>query len=330
MYRRRRCTSSALVCDSIRIAAHLKRSISFVVEMEDLPQATTQLRVASPDGLDRRRKTKIANALHQFRQTVTQHNFNTIRIMVGGLTGKGGRIGPLSRNLGPLPASVVLPRVILRDDIRAELIRQARLDGVCHQAVDPQARAEFLVAVRNRILEENVDRALEVFPPPDLEYLCTLVSGIIGTGLPFHQDCGQFAFVSSFRDHSLARIMNVDVPLRNDEDHDDEDHDDEDHDDEEHDDEDPMAPGNEFDDIWEDWEIAVAFRIGVGIRGWGGSYALFCRNEGHKQWRWRYGVHDEDWYSDVYDSVEEFLEFYAHFKEEHPNQIKRYLLLPRS
>jgi hypothetical protein len=45
------------------------------------------------------------------------------------------------------------------------------------------------------------------------------------------------------------------------------------------------------------------------------SFALYCRNENNEQWKRRYGVHDEDWRSDANDSVEEFLGFYAHFKE---------------
>jgi hypothetical protein len=39
-------------------------------------------------------------------------------------------------------------------------------------------------------------------------------------------------------------------------------------------------------------------------------------NEDNEQQKWRYGVHDEDWRSDLYDSVEEFLNFYAHFNEQ--------------
>jgi hypothetical protein len=30
--------------------------------------------------------------------------------------------------------------------------------------------------------------------------------------------------------------------------------------------------------LWEEWEIAIAFKIGGGPRGWGGSYALYCKS----------------------------------------------------
>jgi hypothetical protein len=41
------------------------------------------------------------------------------------------------------------------------------------------------------------------------------------------------------------------------------------------------------------------------------------------KWKWRYGVHDEDWCSDVYDIVEEFLGFYAHFKEQTEEGVRK-------
>ncbi|RKL08344.1 hypothetical protein BFJ71_g1634 [Fusarium oxysporum] len=37
--------------------------------------------------------------------------------------------------------------------------------------------------------------------------------------------------------------------------------------------------------LWEEWEIAISFKIGGSPRGWGGSYALYCKNEGRDQWK---------------------------------------------
>lgn len=74
--------------------------------------------------------------------------------------------------------------------------------------------------------------------------------------------------------------------------------------------------------LWEEWEIAIAFRIGGGPRSWGGSYALYCKNKDREQWKWRYGVHDEEWYSDVHENVEGLFGFYAHFNEQTEEELE--------
>ena len=73
--------------------------------------------------------------------------------------------------------------------------------------------------------------------------------------------------------------------------------------------------------LWEEQEIAIAFKIGGGPCGWGGSYALYCKN-GREQWKQRYGVHDEEWYSDVYENVEGFFGFYVHFNKQTEEELE--------
>jgi hypothetical protein len=223
--------------------------------------------------MDEERRTKIATALHQYRETVSQHSFFLLRILVEGMeaqplppecsasVAQKLRIKEFRRYLqGAVPESVKSPRDLLNDDVRAELIRRAGLDGVSHYPVILKQREEYFAAVRTRIAEKNVEVA--EFPPADLEYLCTLVSGITGPGLPYHREAQQFAFVSSIEDEELKYMVeNVTVPIRDDE----------------------GGGYNELTDIWGDWEIAIAFKIGGGPRGWGGSYALYCRNEGNEQ-----------------------------------------------
>ncbi|CZR64668.1 uncharacterized protein PAC_14566 [Phialocephala subalpina] len=183
-----------------------------------------------------------------------------------------------------VPESVTSPRDILKDDVRAEMIKRAGLDGVYGHLVNLKQREEYFAAIRTRI-PENVEVA--EFPPADLEYLCTLVSGITGPGLPYHREMKQFDFVSPIDEHQLEDMVEVvTVPIRNVE-----------------------GDSNELTFIWEDWDIAVAFKIGGGPRSWGGSYALYCRHEENKEWKWRYGVHDEDWRSHVYDSVDHHKHF---------------------
>jgi len=186
------------------------------------------------------------------------------------------------------------------------------LDGVTHSPINLKQREEYFAAIRTRI-PENVE--LAEFPPPDLAYLCTLVSGITGPGISYHHDAQQFAFISPIENEQQLEEMveAVVVPIRDDGSGR------------------PPEPSdfgvtyNQLTDIWTDWEIAVSFKIGGGPR-WGGSYALYCRREEEdhdEPLKWRYGVHDEDWQSDVYDSVEEFLGFYAHFKEQTEQEVTR-------
>lgn len=99
--------------------------------------------------------------------------------------------------------------------MRVELIRRARLDGVAHRPVNLKQREEYFAGIQTRIAE-NVGVA--EFPPANLEYLCTLVSGITGPGLPYHRTAQKFAFVSSIEDENMEYMLeDVTVPIRDDE-----------------------------------------------------------------------------------------------------------------
>jgi hypothetical protein len=263
--------------------------------------------------MNEERRTNIATALHQYRETVSQHNFLLLRILVEAMeddpvppkvsasVADTLHVRELGRYLRiDVPEAVKTPRDLLNDDVRAELIRRGRLDGVSHRPVNSKQREEYFAAVQTRIAEKDVEVA--EFPPVDLEYLCTLVDGITGPGLSYQREAQQIAFLSLIEDGLLKYMVeDVTVPIREDE----------------------REGHNELSGLWEDWEIAIALKIGGGPFSWCGSYVLCCRNKDNKQWKWRYGVHDEDWCSDVYDSVEEFLGFYAHFREETEEQARK-------
>ncbi|KAI6747649.1 hypothetical protein HG530_015757 [Fusarium avenaceum] len=200
-----------------------------------------------------------------------------------------------------IPDSIKSPRDVLDENVISSLVLSAALDGVDNGPVDLEQRKEYFAGVQASITEEGVE--VSEFPPSELEYLCTLVSGVIGPGLPFHREGNQFDFVNSLAFQGVEKMAEtVCVPIR-------------------------MVNGesgsNELTFIWEEWQIAIAFKIGGGPRSWGGSYAIYCRKEDDEQWQWRYGVHDEDWYSDVYKNVEEFLGFYAHFTEQTEEELER-------
>lgn len=129
--------------------------------------------------------------------------------------------------------------------------------------VGPSLRREYFAGPKAKIEERGVEVA--EFPPADLEYLCTLVSGITGPGLPFHREASQFNFITPLRCRKMKDMMDaVGVPVRNDA---------------------GEGEHNQLTWLWEEWEIAISFKIGGSPRGWGGSYALYCKNEGRDQWK---------------------------------------------
>ncbi|KAG5790726.1 hypothetical protein H9Q69_010220 [Fusarium xylarioides] len=253
---------------------------------------------------------QIEAALRQYRETVLQHNLFLLRILVEKVeaeptppncteqVAQSLRMQAI-QELIEVPESIGAPRDVLDEGVISSLIRSASLEGVDDDPVDPSLRREYFAGIKAGIIERGVEVA--EFPPSDLEYLCTLVSGITGPVLPFHRETSQFDFITPLRPGKMkAMIQAVGVPVRSD----------------------AEGEHNQLTGLWEDWEIAIVFKIGGGPRGWGGSFALYCSSEEKEEWKWRYGVHDEEWYSNVYDNVEEFLDFYAHFNEQTEDDLE--------
>lgn len=268
--------------------------------------------------MDDERRAKINAALHRYRETVTQHNLSLVRTLVqliealppprncSETTARILRVRELDRYLGgSISTWIKSPRDLLNDDIHDELIERAGLDGVHSLKPDLEAREKYFAAVRARILGLDVEVA--EFPPADLAYLCTLVDGITGPGLPYNRVSQQIEFISRTGE-GLER--DVGVPVRFDEN-------------EAWDESAGKSPPyDQLSFVWLDWEMAVAVQIGHAPFT-GGSFAVYCRKEENEQWKWRYGVHDGDWCSDLYGTVEEFLDYYAHFREQTEDDIRR-------
>ena len=263
--------------------------------------------------MDQERRTQIEAALQQYRETVLQHSLFLLHKLVEGVEAEPTppglpeenadflRVREIGRHLQGISKFIKSPRAVLNDDFLSSLIEPARLDGVSHYPVNLALRERYFAGVRTHIEALNVEVA--EFPPADLDYLCTLISGVTGPGLPFHREVRQFDFITPIEDENLEEMMAaVEVPIR-----------------------DGGEDYNNLTFIWEDWEIIVAFKLGGGPRGWGGSWALYCRKEDNDEWKWRYGLHDEDWCSDVYNSVGEFLGFYAHFREQTEEELRKHI-----
>jgi hypothetical protein len=257
--------------------------------------------------MDEERKTIISNALDRYKQTVLERNLKILRFLVEAMEAQPDppkwpqdlaqqqRLDAFRKFylMGSLPEPATTAHDLLSEHVRENLVSMCELDGVNHSPSNFQQRTEWFNKLQEIIAEKNLEA--EEFPPAELKYLCTLVDTIHGPGLPYHRERQQFDFVSSLdQEVPETTASRVVVPIREGEE-------------------------EEFSalmGIWEDWQIAVGVRIGDGPREWGGSYALYCRNDSNDQWQWRYGVHDEDWRSDLYDSVESFLDYYAHHNEQ--------------
>ncbi|EXK46441.1 hypothetical protein FOXG_10948 [Fusarium oxysporum f. sp. lycopersici 4287] len=244
--------------------------------------------------MNQERREQIAAALRQYREMVLQHNSFLLCTLVEKVEAQPAppncpesvaqelRMQAINE-LIEVPESIKLLLDVLDEGVISLLISSASLEGVDDDPVDPSLRREYFAGLKAKIEERGVEVA--EFPPSDLEYLCTL-----------------FDFITPLRRGKMKDMMEaVGVPVRNDA---------------------GEVEHNQLTWLWEEWEIAIAFRIGGGPRGWGGSYALYCKNKDREQWKWRYGVHDEEWYSDVHENVEGLFGFYAHFNEQTEEELE--------
>ncbi|QGI57950.1 hypothetical protein CEK26_000076 [Fusarium fujikuroi] len=261
--------------------------------------------------MDQDQRNRIENALLRYRKAVLEHNLSLLRILIEEVEAQPAPTGYRDSAAQHLRVEAIREQVVVPDSIKSTseilderfrdaLISEGCLDGVSHGAVDLAGRREYFAGVQANIARKGVE--VSEFPPADLEFLCSLVRGVTGPGLPFHREVSQFHFVTPLEFEEMEEMMkSVCIPIR---------------------DETGEEEYNSLTSIWEDWEISIAFKIGGGPRSWGGTYALYCRNDDHEQWKWRYGVHDEEWYSDVYESVEDYLEFYTHFREQTEEELR--------
>lgn len=201
------------------------------------------------------------------------------------------------------PESAKEPRDLLNDDVRAELIKLNSLDGVCDTPIDSTKREEWFSKIKTNIAEKSLDCGELPTDFPELKYLCSLVDGITGPGLPYYTEANQIEFITPSVE-SLEGQDYLIIPTWDD----------------------AGEREDYFLGLWEDWEIAVAFRTGTGSFALCGSCAIYCRHtedDDNKEWKWRYGMFDGGWHSDMYNSVEEFLAFYAHHKEQTEETVRK-------
>ncbi|EGP88247.1 unnamed protein product [Zymoseptoria tritici ST99CH_1A5] len=254
--------------------------------------------------------SSIAQALDAYKVAVAAKNQAVLEVIVETLTSlplpsnmtaeyaKAKRFDWLKHRLGTgITAFASSPEDLLSATARAELVSRLELDGVSHQLVDQEAREKWFAATKDGISKTGVE-VERAFPPPEIEKLCCLVSSVHGPGLPYWRDMKGFDLLAPARRQVQMELtqQRAIVPAHDD---------------------DADAEPTEVDYLWEEWDITVAVKIGDGCSiSNGGSFAMYCRKAEAEEWKWRYAVHDGEWSSDVYETLEEYLGFYAHFGEQ--------------
>lgn len=143
--------------------------------------------------MDETQRASIKDALQQYRDTVSQHNFTLLSILVQMMeeeplppnvpekVANQIHVRELARFLQcTIPEFVKSPRDILGESLQADLITLGNLDGVSSRPVNKELRKEYFDGIKAGIAERHIEVA--DFPPKDLEHLCTLVSGVTGPG----------------------------------------------------------------------------------------------------------------------------------------------------
>ncbi|KAK4506059.1 hypothetical protein PRZ48_004024 [Zasmidium cellare] len=283
--------------------------------------STTNLPIRSgrDSQLSQERKSGIENALQKYRSRVLELNLHALEIAIQDIEQQD--LSPEERlsevfdgygiRLDPEDPTITAPRDFLSEDRRENLIRTNRLDGTTHGDVDLAGRNAWIenterkIAAAERVADEVRPEGL----PADLKYLMTLVRGLCGPGLPqyrFYGELNQLKFLSSLddadeddEDERKTDSGWVALPNTSEE----------------------VRSGQAKDGIFEDWgEGDTTWRVAVAVCVGDGGFAVYCKdNDGDDEKNcWRYGLSDpkDVFMSELYDTIEEFLEFYAEFNKQ--------------
>jgi hypothetical protein len=122
--------------------------------------------------------------------------------------------------------------------------------------------------------------------PQDFKYLCTLADDTCGNGLPMWHLTNGYDLLSVAENARPSAIRAG------------------------------VDQGASIHGVWpEPLEVLLTVQIGNGTN-WGGSFMLWCRRPVEERCRWRYAAHKGEWATDLYDTIEEYLEFYANWNIE--------------
>lgn len=286
--------------------------------------ATVDLPIRVVDGLSEERKSSIKNALQKYRKRVLEQNMRALEGLIEEIESVPPIVWPGTKCredevprkrienlwdhhdiwLDPPDLTVTTVRDFLSEDRRESLIRTCRLDGITHGEVDIAARNAWIEDVERRMSKS--ERA-EVRPdglPADLKYLMTLVRGLYGPGLPEWRFYNQLKFLSDLdgdEDTDIGKNQGTEagwiaVPNTQEE-----------------------VDNGQLGDLPREWgDCEVAMAVGAGQC----SFAVYCRKQENGErdsdgaWGWKFGQQDPPCESGLYDTIEEFLEWYAERPDE--------------
>lgn len=278
------------------------------------------LRPRRESQLSHERKGSIERALQKYRERVLELNMHALEIAIQCLEQQQQQLSleELSTEerleeleecegiwLDPPDPTITSIRDFLSEDRRENLIRTCRLDGTTHGEVDLVARNEWIENTERKISTiESIDD--EIRPnglPADLKYLITLVRGLCGPGLPryrFYGELYQLKFLSDLDDMVGEDERKTDSGV-------------------------VVAPNTaeedlrgKIPDILEDWGPTNC-QVGLVVCIGDGGFAVYCKDrDASDGYSWRYGLKDpkDVFESDLFETIEEFLEFYAEFNKQ--------------
>lgn len=243
--------------------------------------------------MDELRRLSISSALRRYRQTVQEHNLATLKIIADVVIAKPAprmsRDTAAWKRLRAMERFVSIPAGAIFTEPHQVLSMDLQLDGTVHEPVE--WRQAWFTMISAELDDAFPPLGFKLtFLPADLEYLCSLTNVILGAGLHRWWDFRMCNMLSSVRYESPAvTSCRIVIPARG------------------------INMDDLFTGLW-NHEVAVGVRIGDGEElELAGSYVLYCCKGG--DWAWRYAVHDGGWASDIYDTLEEYLEFHSHFRE---------------
>lgn len=282
------------------------------------------------DGLSEERKSSIRNALQKYRERVLERNLGALGQVIDEIESKPPRVPPLppfsEREIECTEEEAPQKRIeyfrdghyiwldqeypttttvsdFLSEGMRESLIRTNRLDGITHGEAPTAARNEWIHDVERRMSAAEGVPSRPDGLPADLKYLMTLVRGVCGPGLPqqrlhryrqFLSDLDGDEASSTYRDGTEAGRITV--------------------------------PTFDIGDVYEEWDsqdgtYVVGMAVGIGSC----SFAVYCREgevddsgaedddgeESIGKWHWKFGQQEMPTMSGLYDTIEDFLAWYA-------------------
>ncbi|KAK5692222.1 hypothetical protein LTR17_025463 [Elasticomyces elasticus] len=256
--------------------------------MAGIQRDIAALSITGSEGLDKAHRESIKAALESYKHTVLERNLSNLRLVVDGIESR-----PEAR----------------RDDMR-NLEQRVLNDSINGLATSPRGLLE--PAVRTELVKncdlDGIYHLPEDFPQDRsawyakirgfLEERDATADGICGPGLPQHVFWQQYDMLglaesSSAYDNNTVFVGEASLPA---------------------------------DWYLENGDIELCVKIGRNEEhSWGGSYLLWCRRSANDPWQWRYAAHADENVSDIYDTLEEYLAFYAHFNEQYEAEMRRLL-----